>query len=68
MFIKRWLRPVLFTLAGVLAGLVYYYFIGCSNGICVITSTPWHAMAYLGLVGWLLSGVFGKECVGKCNM
>ena len=25
-------------------------------------------MAYMGLVGWLLSGVFGKECENGCNM
>lgn len=25
-------------------------------------------MAYMGLVGWLISGLCGKECRDKCNM
>lgn len=53
---KTWLRPTLFTLGGALAGLGCYYAVGCSTGSCVITSSPITSMAYMGLVGWLLSG------------
>lgn len=66
--IKKWLRPVLFTVGGALAGLAYYYFVGCTSGACPLTSHPLVTMAYMGLVGWLLSGVLGKGCGGKCNM
>ena len=66
--IKKWLRPVLFTVGGALAGLAYYYFVGCASGACPLTSHPLATMAYMGLVGWLLSGVLGKGCGGKCNM
>lgn len=66
--IKKWLKPILFTAGGALAGLAYYYFVGCSSGTCPLTSNPWTSMAYMGFVGWLLSGVCGKECGGKCNM
>ena len=31
MKIKKWIRPTLFTLGGALAGLAYYYFIGCKR-------------------------------------
>lgn len=57
---KKWFRPVLFTLGGAALGLGYYYFAGCSTGSCVITSNPFISMAYVGMIGWLLSGVFEK--------
>lgn len=63
---KKWLRPALFTLGGGLAGLGYYYLVGCSTGACVITSSPFTSMAYMALMGWLLSGVFGSSCCGGC--
>ena len=65
--LKQWLRPVLFTLGGVIAGYLYYRFVGCSTGRCAITSNPVNSMIYMGLMGWLLSGVFGKGC-SSCNM
>ena len=66
--IKKWVKPVLFTAGGALAGLAYYYFIGCPSGSCPLTSHPLVTMVYMGLVGWLLSGIFGKERGGKCNI
>ena len=65
---KKWIRPALFTLVGALVGLGVYYFVGCSTGSCPITSNPVRSMAYMGLVGWLFSGAFGKECDGGCSM
>ena len=66
--IKKWIRPVLFSLGGALAGFAYYYFVGCTTGSCAITSNPVNSMIYMGLIGWLLSGVFGRECDGGCSM
>jgi len=66
--LKKWLKPVLFTVGGALAGLAYYRYVGCVTGSCPITSSPVTSMVYMGLIGWLLSGVFGKECGDKCNM
>lgn len=66
--LKKWGKPALFTAAGALAGLGYYYLVGCPSGTCPLTSHPLVTMAYLGLVGWLLSGVVGKGRAGKCNM
>lgn len=59
--IKRWAKPALFTAGGALTGLGYYYFAGCASGACPLTSHPLVTMAYMGLAGWLLSGMFGKE-------
>ena len=55
--LKKWLRPALFTVGGALAGLGYYYLVGCSTGSCPITSSPVRSMAYMALLGWLLSGI-----------
>ena len=66
--IKKWWKPALFTTGGALAGLAYYHFIGCTSGVCPLTSHPLVAMAYMGLVGWLVSSVLEKERFDKCNM
>lgn len=65
---KHWLRPALFSLGGALAGLAYYRFVGCASGTCVITSHPVVSMAYMGLIGWLLSGITKTERKDSCNM
>lgn len=65
---KHGWKRVLFTVGGALAGLGYYRLVGCPSGACPLTSHPLVTMAYLGLVGWLISGLFGKECGGSCSM
>lgn len=65
--IKNWLKPVLFTAGGALVGLAYYYFVRCPTGACPLTSNPFITMAYMGFIGWLFSGIFGKGCSGSCN-
>lgn len=65
---KSWLRPGLFILGGVIAGYLYNRFAGCASGTCAIASSPAAAMLYMGVIGWLLSGVFGKGCGGRCSM
>ena len=66
--LKKLLRPLLFTIGGALAGLGYYYVVGCSTGSCAITSNPFITMIYMGVAGLLLSGLFGKGRDVKCNM
>ena len=58
---KKLLRPAVFTLGGALAGLGYYALVGCSTGSCAITASPVNTMLYMGLMGWLLSGIFGSQ-------
>ena len=67
MKLKKWIRPTLFTLGGALTGLAYNHFIGCAGGSCPITSNPFGSMLYMGLIGWLISGVFCRKC-GSCKM
>mgnify|MGYP005819653873 CR=1 FL=1 len=66
--LKKWIRPALFTIGGALIGIGYYFLAGCSTGSCAITSTPLTSMAYMGIIGWLLSGIIGTGCKDKCNM
>lgn len=43
-----------FVFAGLIAGLAYWYFIGCSGGTCAITS-KWHnSMLFGGVFGYLI--------------
>ena len=65
--IKKWLKPVLFIVGGALVGLAYYYLVGCSTRACSLTSNLFITMAYMGFIGWLFSGIFGKGCSGSCN-
>ena len=62
---KKWLRPALFALGGALVGLAYYALVGCSSGTCIITSSPFSSMAYMALVGLVLSGSTGLLLRGK---
>ena len=52
---------MLFTLGGALMGLGYYALVGCSTGSCAITASPVNTLLYMGLMGWLLSGIFGSQ-------
>ena len=58
---KKLLRPAVFTLGGALAELGYYALVGCSTGSCAITASPVNTMLYMGLIGWLLSEIFGSQ-------
>ena len=65
---KKWGRPLRFTAGGALVGLCYCHFVGCSSGACPLTSNPVSTMAYMGVVGLLLSGIWGKGGKDPCNM
>ena len=41
------------SVGGALAGLAYYYVIGCRTGACPITAQWWSATAYGAVMGYL---------------
>ncbi len=41
------------TIVGGILGYAYYYFIGCANGTCAITSKPLNSTLYGALMGLL---------------
>lgn len=44
--------------AGGLLGFAYYYFIGCVNGTCAITSNPWLSILWGMALGYLVADLF----------
>lgn len=58
MKIKVLLRKYLLTIVGVfvgaLVGWLYWFNIGCENGLCTIKSDPWNMTAYGALMGGLV--------------
>ncbi len=51
---KRWIFISAGTLVGAAAGYAYYYFIGCANGTCAITSNPINSTLYGVFMGGLI--------------
>lgn len=51
---KRLISIISVGLLGAAAGYAYYYFIGCANGTCAITSNPVNSSLYGSLMGGLL--------------
>ncbi len=49
------------AVAGALAGFLYWKYIGCLNGTCSITSSPFKSTLYFALMGALLFGVFRRD-------
>ena len=56
--IKKFLLKNRFQFIGVflgaLGGYMYYYFVGCPNGTCRITSNPIYSTLYGVLFGYLI--------------
>lgn len=46
---------------GAIAGFLYWNYLGCENGTCLITSKPLNSTLYGGLMGWLVFSLFEKE-------
>jgi len=59
--ITKYKKQITASSLGAAAGFAYYYFIGCANGTCMITSNPFISTAYGALLGFLLVGTFKKR-------
>jgi len=64
-FLRKYWKPIVFTVAGVGAGFAYWGFVGCKSGTCPITSN-WHTSALMGgllglLIGWPVKDNKKKE-------
>ncbi len=60
----KWILAYKLVLLGVLVGAIggycYYYFIGCTNGTCLISSKPLNSTVYFSVVGGLFFSIFKK--------
>lgn len=57
---KKYRPTLLGILLGVLAGYLYWRFVGCSTGSCPITSSPVYSSMWGGLLGGLAFNSFQK--------
>lgn len=60
-FILKHKLTIIGTIAGAIAGYLYYHFVGCANGTCSITSKPFNSSLYGALMGGLLLNIFKNE-------
>jgi hypothetical protein len=56
----NYFKWIIGLLLGAVAGLGYWYFVGCNTGTCAITSSPINSTLYGGLMGILLVNTFSK--------
>ena len=52
-------------LIGALGGYLYYHYIGCASGTCMITSKPFNSTLYGALMGGLLFNIFETKKTSK---
>lgn len=48
-------------LLGAIGGWIYWYYVGCMSGTCMITSKPINSTLYGALMGGLFLSIFKKE-------
>lgn len=53
-FIKKNLLTIIGVPIGVIAGFLYWKFVGCNSGICAITSNPINSTLYGSVMGGLV--------------
>ena len=46
---------------GLVAGYLYWHYVGCNSGTCAITSNPRNSTLYGGMMGGLVFSLFKKE-------
>jgi hypothetical protein len=58
--INNWLY-IAGAAAGAVTGFLYWKFVGCTSGTCVITGKPVNSTIYFAVMGSLLFGMIKKE-------
>jgi hypothetical protein len=44
-------------IVGAVIGFAYSNFIGCSSGVCPITSSPWGSTIYGAIIGFMIASM-----------
>jgi len=60
-FLSNYKVTLIGVVTGALAGYLYYHFVGCNSGTCMITSKPLNSTIYGALMGGLVFNIFKKE-------
>ena len=61
LFFQKYKRDLIGITLGAVAGFLYWKFIGCSSGTCMITSKPINSTLYGAVMGFLVAGIFKKQ-------
>ena len=61
LFFQKYKRDLIGITLGAVAGFLYWKFIGCSSGTCMITSKPINSTLYGAIMGFLVAGIFKKD-------
>jgi hypothetical protein len=56
-FAKKYVFEIIFTSAGAIAGFLYWKFVGCISGTCVIKSVWYLSSIYGMLLGYLTGDI-----------
>ena len=61
LFFQKYKRDLMGITLGAVAGFLYWKFVGCSSGTCMITSKPINSTLYGAVMGFLVAGIFKKD-------
>ena len=61
LFFQKYKRDLIGITIGAVAGFLYWKFVGCSSGTCMITSKPINSTLYGAVMGFLVAGIFKKD-------
>ncbi len=61
-FIIKYLVEIIFSVTGAIGGFLYWKFVGCLSGTCVIKSVWYLSTLYGGILGWVV-GSLGHDLV-----
>lgn len=64
-FIKKYLLQISGIIVGMIAGYLYYHYIGCKSGTCPITSNPYISIVYGAVLGYLVFDLFKPKKQNK---
>lgn len=59
--LSKYKLEVIGLILGAIAGFLYWKFIGCASGTCMITSKPLNSSLYGAFMGYLVLSMFKKE-------
>jgi hypothetical protein len=63
-FIRKHIITIIFSVAGSAGGFLYWRYVGCTSGTCLI-KTVWYLTTLYGLVlGWVAGGLI-EDLIGK---
>ena len=61
LFFQKYKRDLIGITLGAVAGFLYWKFVGCTSGTCMITSKPINSTLYGAVMGFLVAGIFKKD-------